>query len=266
VEAGPARHAGSRTPARAPGNAGQPGRPGPGPAAGAAVFRRRHGRLAGTLQRTAREWKLQTTGTLADFDPLPWWPGEAGGAWRRGPHRLSADWELDAALPLQPERLPLVALAQRVAGNGRLRVHDSVLAGVPLTADINLGYAQAQAPTPASIRGEMSLGGNRLRLEGLGDPAGAGLADRLQVQVQADRLATLAPLARLHPALEPGCHARAAPGAGRHHGRWPEMRTEGESTSQALQAGALEPGCRACQLAHGVVRRPDLALQAEATA
>jgi translocation and assembly module TamB len=219
------------------------------------------------LQRTAREWKLQTSGALDDFDPLPWWPGEAGGAWRRGPHRLSADWELDAALPLRPERIPMLALAQRVAGNGRLRVHDAVLAGVPLTADISLGYAQAQAPTPASIRGEMILGGNRLRLEGVGDPVGAGLADRLQVQVQADRLAALAPLARLHTALETWLPRQgSARGQVVVNRRWPQMYTEGDVEIEALQAGALSLGAARANWRMDSSGAQSLALQAEATA
>ena len=218
------------------------------------------------LQRTAREWKLQTTGTLADFDPLPWWPGEAGGTWRRGPHRLSANWELDAALPLRPERLPLVALAQRVAGNGRLRVQDSVLAGVPVTADINLAYAQARAPTPATINGDLSLGGNRVHLEGLGDPAGAGLSDRMQVQIQADQLASLAPLARLHPALASWVPRQGrASGQVAISGRWPEMHTEGKLDIQALQAGALELAAAHADWRMELSGAQNLALQADAT-
>ena len=218
------------------------------------------------LQRTAREWKVQTTGTLANFDPLPWWPGETGGAWRRGPHRLSADWQLDAALPLQPQRLPLLALAQRVAGNGRLRVHDSVLAGVPVTADISLGYAQAQAPTPASIRGDLALGGNQLHVDGRGDPAGDGRADRLQLQVKAERLTTLAPLARLHPALEAWLPRQgSAGGQVAIHGRWPEMRTEGDIDLQSLQVGTLEVAAAHANWRMELSGAQDLALVAEAT-
>lgn len=218
------------------------------------------------LQRGAREWKLQTTGALADFDPLPWWPGETGGAWRRGPHRLSADWQLDAALPLRPERLPLVALAQRVAGNGRLRVHDSALAGVPVTADISLGYAQAGSPTPASIRGDLSLGGNQLQLNGLGDPAGDGRSDRLQAQLQAEQLATLAPLARLHPALETWVPRQGlARGQVSINGRWPEMRTEGDIALQSLQAGTLGLASAQANWRMDLAGAQNLALKAEAT-
>jgi translocation and assembly module TamB len=159
----------------------------------------------------------------------------------------------------------MLALAQRVAGNGRLRVHDSVLAGVPLTADISLGYAQAQAPTPASIRGELALGGNQLRLEGVGDPAGAGLADRLQAPAPG-RSAGCAGAAG--PTASGAGDLAATPGQRRWtvvvNGRWPEMRTEGDVDLQALQAGTLSLAPRAPTGAW-TVRRPDLALQAEAT-
>ena len=197
--------------------------------------------LQAHLQRSgAREWKLQTSGSLVEFDPQPWWPGEAGTAWRRGPHRLTADWQFDALLPARPDKLPLVALAQRVAGNGRLRVHDSVLAGVPVSADLTLAYAQAASPAPASLRGELQLGGNLVRLDGSGDPAGAGTADRLQAEIKAEQLAALAPLARLHPALETWLPLRgSAIGSISLAGRWPSLRTEGKLQLDSLQAGPL---------------------------
>ena len=62
-----------------------------------------------------------SAGKVLDFDPLPWWPGRAGSAWRKGPHRLSGDWEFGVQLPKDVERLPPVELAQRLAGNGHLR-------------------------------------------------------------------------------------------------------------------------------------------------
>ncbi len=40
-------------------------------------------------------WRLRSSGKLDRFDPRPWFPGAPGSAWRRGPHRLDADWKLD---------------------------------------------------------------------------------------------------------------------------------------------------------------------------
>ncbi|MDP2005574.1 MAG: translocation/assembly module TamB domain-containing protein [Rubrivivax sp.] len=197
--------------------------------------------FSASLTRAGRgDWQLGTTGTVSDFDPLPWWPGEAGSAWRKGPHRLSGDWKLDLRVPGNAEQLPLLALAQRVAGNGRLRVQRSLLAGVPLAADVTLGYTPTATPMPASLQAELQLGGNRLRLEGRGDPAGAGTGDRWRLELGADALAALAPLTQLHPALAEwvprGGNITATLAA---DGRWPVMHTEGSARVTQLKVGTL---------------------------
>ena len=197
--------------------------------------------LSALVVKAARgEWQLTTQGTLLDFDPLPWWPGNAGGAWRKGPHRLSGEWQFDVRLPADAERLAPLALAQRVAGNGKLTLHNALLAGVPLAADITLGYTQAAAPTPASLRAELRLGGNVLRLDGRGDPAGSGASDRWRADLKADMLTSLAPLTQLHPALADWVPrqgtASAVLGA---DGRWPDMHTEGNARLSQLLVGPL---------------------------
>ena len=187
------------------------------------------------------EWQVTTRGSLLDFDPLPWWPGNAGGAWRKGPHRLSGDWQFDVRLPADAERLAPLALAQRVAGNGTLRIHNALLAGVPLAADITLGYTQAAAPTPASLRAELRLAGNLLSLEGRGDPAGSGASDRWRLEVKADTLTGLAPLTLLHPALADWVPRRGTASAVlAADGRWPDMRTEGSARLSQLLVGPLD--------------------------
>ena len=190
--------------------------------------------------RDGRDWQLETTGSLVDFDPKPWFPGNAGSAWRQGPHRLSAGWQLDLRLPGQAAALPAFELAQRLAGNGTLRVHDSVLAGVPVSADFKLGYTQAAAPAVAQLVGEIQLGNNHISIDGRGDPAGSGQADRWRAELKGDALATLAPLMRLYPAL-----ANWAPRQGTAtavvaaDGRWPNVRSEGNLRISQLQSGAL---------------------------
>lgn len=195
--------------------------------------------LRGVLQRAGRnEWKLETAGSLVDFDPLPWWPGDAGGAWRQGPHRLSAGWQLDLRLPGNAAELPTLELLQRLAGNGSLRVHDSLLAGVPLAADLRIGYTQAATPVSVLLRGEISLGGNQLTLDGRGDPTGNGQTDRWRAELRGDALSNLAPLARLHPVL-----ADWVPRQGTASlvlaadGRWPNLRTEGQLRVSQLLMG-----------------------------
>ena len=200
--------------------------------------------LRAVLQRARtgdqRDWQLESAGSLVDFDPKPWFPGEPGSAWRQGPHRLSAGWQFDLRLPANVATLPAIELAQRLAGNGTLRVHDSVLAGVPVSADIRMGYTQAAAPAAAQLAGELLLGNNRISFDGRGDPASNGQGDRWRAELKADALATLAPLMRLYPALAGWAPRQgAATAVVAADGRWPNVRTEGNLRVSQLQSGAL---------------------------
>ncbi|MDP1902312.1 MAG: translocation/assembly module TamB domain-containing protein [Rubrivivax sp.] len=210
--------------------------------------------LRATVARAAPgEWKVDSDGTVLDFDPLPWWPGEAGSAWRRGPHRLSGDWKFELRLPGDAARLPPLALAQRLVGNGTLRVRHSVLAGVPLAAEVKLGYAPAAGPSAGTLQAELQLGGNQIVFDGRGDPAGSGEADRLRVELKAGALAALAPLARLLPAWTDGPTLQGAATASlTAEGRWPGLRSEGSARLSQFRLGPLA-------LAHGsAVWRMDL--------
>ena len=200
--------------------------------------------LRALLQRAGkgagRDWQLESAGSLVDFDPQPWFPGDAASTWRKGPHRLSAGWQFDLRLPGNAASLPAFELAQRVAGNGTVRVHDSVLAGVPVSADFKFGYTQAAAPTPAQLQGELLLGNNRISIDGRGDPAGNGQGDRWRAEFKGDNLATLAPLMRLLPALN-NWAPRQGSGTAlvAAEGRWPNVRSEGNLRLSQLQSGAL---------------------------
>ncbi|HSM22581.1 MAG TPA: DUF490 domain-containing protein, partial [Rubrivivax sp.] len=197
--------------------------------------------MQATLQRAGRNaWQLQTAGSLVDFNPVPWWPGEADSAWRKGPHRLSAQWDLALRLPANAPGLPWPALAQRLAGNGSLRIQDSVLAGVPLAASMTLAATPAAGPDNTTLHAELLLGGNRLALDGRGDPGGSGQTDHWRVELAADSLASLAPLARLSPALADWLPQRgSATATVVADGRWPDMRLEGSASVRQLLAGPL---------------------------
>jgi translocation and assembly module TamB len=197
--------------------------------------------LLATVVHAARgEWQVDSSGTLRDFDPLAWWPGEAGSAWRRGPHRLSGDWKFDLRLPADAARLPPLALAQRVAGNGALHVHDSQLAGVALAAEVQIGYAPAAGPVAGSLQADLHIGGNQVLVSGRGDPAGDGRADRVQVEVKAEALEKLAPLLRLWPQAPAGEPLQGAARASLSmDGRWPGLRSEGTAQLSQVKVGTL---------------------------
>ncbi len=196
--------------------------------------------LSARAERAAANgWQLKTEGSLVDFDPVLWWPGAEGSAWRQGPHRVSAEWQLDLRLPANALQLAPVQLAQSTAASGVVRLTESMLAGVPLQGELTLGY-QPGAAIPGSLHGEFRVGGNSLRLEGRGDPLGAGLQDRYRADLKAGALAGLAPLLRLLPDL-----AEWAPRDGQleatlsAEGRWPDMRSEGSASVQQLRVAEL---------------------------
>ncbi len=197
--------------------------------------------LLASVARAARgEWQVDSSGTLRDFDPIAWWPGEAGSAWRRGPHRLSGDWKFDLRLPADAARLPPLALAQRVAGNGAVHVHDSQLAGVPLAAELQIGYAPAGGTAAGSLQADLHIGGNQVLVSGRGDPAGDGHADRAQVEIKAEALERLAPLLRLWPQAPAGGPLQGAARASLSvDGRWPSLRSAGTAQLAQLELGTL---------------------------
>jgi translocation and assembly module TamB len=225
-----------------------------------------------SLQRAPRgAWQLDTAGQLSDFDPLPWWPGELGSAWRKGPHRLSGEWQIDVRLPADTARLAPLALAQALDGRGMLRVQRSLLAGVPLQAELSLGRGGA-APTAAAeaaamvLHAQLQLGGNQAVLDAQGNPGGPGTGDRWQAQVRADKLANLAPLAALHPLLAATLPRQGSvQGDLMAQGRWPAMRSSGDLRLQQLQVGGLSvaTGQARWQLQSDGAR--ELSLQAEAS-
>lgn len=198
--------------------------------------------LTASVARAGRaDWRLQTQGQLANFDPLPWWPGDPASAWRKGPHRFSGNWQFDVRLPGDADQLPALTLAQRVAGNGQLKIHDAQLAGVPLSAEVKLGYAPARGGgPPATLRADLDLAGNLFAAEGRADPAGSGDADRWQVEAKVDRMSALAPLFQLVPALAAwGPRQGNLTAAISAEGRWPMMRSEGSLRVSQLAAGPL---------------------------
>ena len=222
--------------------------------------------FSATLQPvTGARWLVRSDGRLDSFDPLLWFPGPEGAAWRRGPHRFNANWKLELGMPADATaRAPLQVL-QSLQGEGQLELRDSLLAGVPLQA--RLAYTQelaAGAEPRSRFQGRVQLARNAFVIAGSGDPVGRGEADRIEAEVDAPELAALAPLAALHPAL-----ARWTPQAGSvqgrlsAQGRWPALRTEGRLRATELRAAelSLARGTLDWQMEAG--RDAPLALQTE---
>ena len=149
--------------------------------------------LSGRLQRPDAQTLLATGRAKLDrFDPLPFWPGRDDSPLRRGPHRINAEskFDLRIAPPAQPS---LDAWLTALQGNATLTLADgSRLAGVPVSGSATVDADRARVQ--ASLAFEAA--GNRARVKGTA-VAGAGAADRWQIELNAPALGALAPLVKL---------------------------------------------------------------------
>lgn len=217
-------------------------------------------------------WQWRSEGALRAFDPLPWWPGRDGSAWRKGPHRLNGQWRFDVqtgpaeaspgrpqpaavgkATPAEPAASQFWTYLSGLRGEGQLSIRDSVLAGVSVAAELSLEQDQvapaaiaqsgggAAAELSTTLRGDLRIGQNQLRLQARGKPSGDGRSDRAQAELDAPALAELAPLLALAPAL-----AADVPSAGRasatmqSEGRWPELRSSGQARASGLRSSRMQ--------------------------
>ncbi len=215
------------------------------------------------LQRGPQgNWQLQTQGQVKDFDPLPWWRGDKNSPLHKGPHRLTAQWTLDLALPADALNLSPVALAQTVAGNGVVKVQDSLLAGLPVGGDINISYSPTKTQAPAALRASFNIAGNPLTIEGDGDPTGPGQSDRWRVKLQADKLTALAPLATLQADLAEWLPQQGSVNASLvAEGRWPDLRSEGTVQVSGLRTVHLQLATANAQWRVDADKNKPLALQ-----
>lgn len=179
-------------------------------------------RLQGRLTRPApQRWQWQLAGDLKDFDPLPWWPGAPGSAWRKGPHLLNAHLESEASATEAALAAPLSGWPQW-AGQLLLQIGPSQVAGVPVKGELRL----ANQTGSAQATGRLEVANNVLSLDGRPDRAGS--ADRWRATLDAPALISLAPLVALDPALA----AAWAPRAGKLQ---VELLAEGRGAGMKVQ-------------------------------
>ncbi len=195
-------------------------------------------RLSGQLMRAGAGWRLQGDAQLQAFDPLPWWRGAEGSAWRQGPHRLNG--QLKADLVWRSAKTPdanttLDRWLQQLTGSADLNLAPSQLAGLPISGELHLAGQGAAV----GVRGQLQAAGNQLQWDGQG--GGSARADHWQLQLAGPQLAALAPLWRLVNEVSPGA-ADWLPTGGQleahaqFDGRWPDLRSNGRLQAQAWRS------------------------------
>lgn len=184
-------------------------------------------------------WHTGLQAQLRAFDPVLWWPGEPGSAWRRGPHRLDGDLKADLVLPAaRAPAAPHASGLDRLAllqGQAALTLRPSQIAGLPLSGALTLSATAPRAPVQTQL--DLQLGTDsdigHLRLDGRIDTVQRD--DRWQLQWQLPGLHRLAPwLALLQDGTPPSWQGDSQ-GELRLNGRWPEWRSDGRLDSTALQ-------------------------------
>jgi len=183
-------------------------------------------------------WTLTTQGALQRFDPRPWWPAALDHPLWRAEQRWSARWQAELAAPAAAvgAARPLLESLAALRGQAEVQVDDSRVAGVATRATLHWLH---RAGAAAQARVAAELGGNHLRLHTDEAPTGTSW----QAEVEAPRLAALAPLAQALPALAAQWpRAGALHASARAWGRWPEVRTEGQVRVDGLRSPALDLG------------------------
>lgn len=190
----------------------------------------------GEATREDAGWRVAAKAQLQRFDPLPWWRGAEGSAWRRGPHEWNAT--ADARLLWRdqpPARAAPTPWPAALVGELDGRVTDSRLAGVPLAGRFSVRLADAGAHAEVDAQ----LGGNQLA--GQIDITPDGQPQRWQLKTDAPALAALAPalaiVAEAVPAAAgwlPSAGAVQAEASG--DGPWPTLRTRGQLRARGLRS------------------------------
>ena len=190
----------------------------------------------GEATREDAGWRVAAKAQLRRFDPLPWWRGADGSAWRRGPHEWNAALEAQllwrTAAPARPRPPPWPAA---LGGELQLRFTDSRLAGVPLAGRFSARLADAGAHAELDAQ----LGGNQLA--GQADTSPDGRLQHWQLKADAPALAALAPalaiVAEAAPAAAPWLpSAGAVQAEASGDGAWPSLHTRGQLRARGLRS------------------------------
>ena len=216
----------------------------------------------------AQRWQLSSQGELDAFEPLTWFPGPQSAAWGRGPHRLSGRWNIDVGAPQAVTTLPLARAVPMLEGRVDLRIADSVLAGLPFAANVQLRQdPAADRLLRTQGRAELRLASALLNVDASGDPAGSGSTDRTQLRLQIPSLGELAPLAEQLPALQPWRPRRGEVQLRADlRGRWPDIGGDVQGRARGVEAGALGLGSAELEGRFDRSRGDELVLRADAAA
>jgi translocation and assembly module TamB len=177
-----------------------------------------------------RPWRASGKVHLVDFDPLPWWPGRTDSPLAHGTNRVNADAEFDVVLAGPRSDQALLDAVAATRGNGELRVHGSLLGGVPIEASASFVNHDGNARAALDV----AAAGNRANGHG---QLGAAGADQWQIAIDAPALERLSPWLGARgksDTLQGSLTANA-----RLDGRWPTLQSTGELHGSGLRVDTM---------------------------
>jgi translocation and assembly module TamB len=219
------------------------------------------------LWQAGQRWRLDTRGSLADFDPAVWFPGHPALAGPAGAHRLNGRWSVDLDVPAPEPGARWTRWLPQWQGQADVALAESRWAGLPLQADLQLRQDPRDPAQRSQARADLRLGSSQLQLDGRADPLGPGDSDRTQLRLNAPALAEVAPLMALVPTLRPWVPRQGSLQADAEvRGRWPALRADVQAQAAAVRAGRAAVDQARVQVRWDGLKQDELGLQLDATA
>ena len=192
-------------------------------------------RLSGVLTTPAdgSPMSLKAQGSLVDFDPAVWWPGDDASPLRQANNRLNAQASADVSLPRPADPHAVIGWLAGVRGQADVTIDKSALADVALTGHAALRSSVAM---PASVSVALNAGGNELNALAKVDVAGTGAGDAWEANLRAPSLDRIQPILALVPGWSRDTKVSGQANADLHaSGRWPSMTTQGHLDANELR-------------------------------
>lgn len=223
--------------------------------------------LVGVAQRSTGSaepgWQVAAKGSLSEFDPAAWWPGEPRSAWRQGPHRLNAALDAKLAVPDNlAARKTMAALVAALRGDASVTLTDSLLAGAPIAGQLSLHNTDG---TLTNAKAALDVAGAHIDAEGRLDARAGGARDHWQIDARGADLARFAPLMRLaQPVDAPTLNWLGQIDATAVlDGRWPSISTQGTASLRQLHVAPVQLDTAALRWQVGTAADAPLDVQAD---
>lgn len=187
-----------------------------------------------------QRWQLHSEGRLAAFDPSVWFPGVSELRAAPGTHLLNGRWSLGVTLPVPDATIPWTRWLPQWQGQADVKLADSRWAGLPLSADMQLGQDNLNPSQRSRAKVDLRWASSQFTLDGSADPLGDGQSDRTELRLSAPALAEVRALLQPYAALRTYTPTQGSLQLQAEiSGRWPALRTDWQGLAVGLRTATL---------------------------